>query len=133
MAGGRQQTAGRQFAGNCDFACGFCTDADSVAPPPRLPGSCGAVNQYDEDTGNAGFCDSQIAAGEWSCDGNLAPGGSSSNYCSRSCGHNALDSSEGTLGHCESLIAADTSVWWKHLKIWICSCPNQAQTLHRTY
>ena len=107
--------AGRQFAGYCDFACGFCEAVAAPPPapppaPPRTPGSCGAVNQYDEDTDNAGFCDSQIAAGEWSCDGNLAPGGSYSNYCSRSCGHNVLDGSEGTLGHCESLIAADTSL-----------------------
>lgn len=71
---------GQQFAGDCDFSCGYCASArvpDPIPPPTppatngdagRSPWQCKTTDALDNIAG-AGACSAYLAAGQLDCNG----------------------------------------------------------------
>ena len=83
-------SVGQQYAGMCDFACGFCTASVTPDPVPSPPST--TCKTFDTlDSGSApGACSAHLADGTLLCD-HFEGGGLGAGQCSKACQLNVLE------------------------------------------
>jgi hypothetical protein len=89
-----QYARGAPREGQCDFACGFCSAADSapapLPPPPPPRRSCATSDLMDQTTA-PGSCSAHIFDGRVSCDVAAATTSAGVSPCNLACQHNVLE------------------------------------------
>ena len=85
--------AGGNSAGDCDFACGFCTADPAPAPlppPPPPSATCATIDALDANSA-PGACSAHLGDGTFSCDDAFSGGGLHAGQCNLACQLNILE------------------------------------------